>query len=356
MATSSFAQPPAPASLDALLGQALEDRNIPAMAVLTIRDGAIAGQAVRGVRAAGRPEPARLDDAWHIGSDGKAMTATMIARLVERGTLSWSTPLPALLPGTPMRPEYRDVTLVDLLSHRAGLRDLDDTRDAALLAAAFADRRPLPEQRQALARTVLAEPPIGPAHAESSYSNSGYVLAAAIAERATGRSFEALMQAEVFEPLGMKVAYADSRPGEVLGHKAGKPLTGPQADNPRLFAPAGEVRLTMHDWAVFAIDQMAGERGQGKLLKAPTYLFLHAPQGDTSAALGWGVRTTWPKEAPIRMISHAGSNGYWNALIALAPDRQGGVLVAANAGDGTDAEKAETAVILTLMREVAAQP
>ncbi len=353
LAPAALAQTP-PARLDGLLANALEDRNIPAMAVLVIRDGKIAGQAVRGVRAADSPEPARPDDLWHIGSDGKAMTATLVARLVERGTLSWTTPLKTLLPGVQMRPEYQDVTLVELLSHRAGLRDLDDTRDAGLLAAAFADTRPLPQQRQAFARTVLNEPPIGPARADSSYSNSGYVLAAAVAEQATGRPFETLMQTEVFKPLGMQVAYADSRRGQILGHQAGKPLTGPKADNPRLFAPASEVKLTMRDWARFAIDQMAGEHGQGKLLKPATYVFLHKPQGQTSAALGWGVRTTWPKAAPIRMLSHAGSNGYWNALIALAPDQSGGVLVAANAAEGTETQKAETALLLTLMQEVAA--
>ena len=64
------------------------------------------------------------------------MTATMIARLVDRGVLSWSAPLKTILPGVSMRPEYEGVTLADLLSHRAGLRDLDDTADAAMIEAA----------------------------------------------------------------------------------------------------------------------------------------------------------------------------------------------------------------------------
>ena len=336
-------------ALNGLLDAALEDHSIPAMTVLVIRDGKIAGQAVRGVRAADSPDPARIDDAWHIGSDAKAMTATMIARLVERGTLSWTTPLRTLLPGVRMRPEYQDLTLIELLSHRAGLRDLDDTVDAKMIADAFADTRPLPRQRQAFAMTVLNEAPIGPARAASVYSNSDYVLAGAIAEQATGKSFETLVQEEVFAPLGMKVEFSASRRGQVLGHQAGKALTGPKSDNPQLFGPAGEVKLTMHDWALFAIDQMAGEKGQGRLLKQDTYRLLHTRQGDTNAALGWGVKTDWPKDAPIRMLTHAGSNGYWNALIALAPDQAGGVLIAANAAEGTDVQKRQTAILLKLM-------
>lgn len=346
--------PVAAADLDALLASALQDPAIPAMTVLVIRDGKVEGQAVRGVRAVGSPDPARLTDAWHIGSDAKAMTATMIARLVERGVLSWTTPLKTLLPDTPMRPEFQDVTLLELLSHRAGLRDLDDTVDAGLLASAFADTRPLPVQRADFAKLVLNEAPIGPARAESSYSNSGYVLAGAIAERATGKPFETLMRQEVFAPLGMRTSYELAKPGEVLGHLDGKPLTGLKSDNPRLVAPAGEVRLTLADWALFAIDQMAGEQGRGKLLKPATYRLLHTPQGDTSAALGWGVRT-WPKGAPTRMLSHSGSNGYWNALIGLLPDLQSGVLVAANsASEGTEA--AQVKVLRAVMGELVPAP
>jgi CubicO group peptidase (beta-lactamase class C family) len=339
--------------LDAVLAKALKDHTIPAMAVLVIRDGRIDQQAVRGVRAADSADPARLNDVWHIGSDAKAMTATLIARLVERGTLAWNTPLKSLLPDIPMRSEYQDVTLVELLSHRSGLPTDIDVK----LVDAFAkDKRALPAQRQALARVALNDAPVASARADANYSNSGFIIAAAIAEKATGKSYETLMQQEVFHPLGMTVDFSPSRRGQILGHSAGKPLTGPAADNPLVYAPAGAIKLTMHDWALFAIDQMAGEHGQGKLLKQETYVFLHTPQGDTPAALGWGVKKNFPPAAPMRLLIHAGSNGYWNAVIALAPDIQSGVLVAANAGEGTDAEKREKEIVMTEVTAFAKTP
>lgn len=340
------------AALNMLLDEAMaENPGVPAMAVLVIRDGAVAEQVVLGVRAIDTADAALIGDRWHIGSDAKAMTATMIARLVDRGLLSWSAPLKSLLPDTAMRPEYETVTLADLLSHRAGLRDLDDTADAVLLEAAFVDVRPLPEQRRAFAATALQEAPIGPVRGESVYSNSGYVLAAVVAEQATGKSFEQLMQDEVFQPLGMSVAYAPSERGQVLGHLDGRPLTGLRADNPPLIAPAGAVKLSMADWARFAIDQMAGEKGHGALLPAASYVALHTPQGETSAALGWGVRNSWPAESPTRLLMHAGSNGHWNALIALSPDQAGGVLIVANAA-GPAVEALQTAILMTLMSDV----
>lgn len=356
-ASPALAQPvDRSAVLNTMVDEAMaENPAIPAMAVLVIRDGKAAEQTVRGVRARDAADKAAANDIWHIGSDAKAMTATMIARLVDRGVLSWSAPLKTMLPGVPMRAEYESVTLADLLSHRAGLRDLDDTADAAMIEAAFVDTRPLPQQRRAFAAVVLNEAPIGPARGQSVYSNSDYLLAAAVAEQATGKSFEQLMQDEVFHPLGMTVVFAPSARGQVLGHREGKPLTGLRADNPPLFAPAGAVKLSMADWARFAIDQMAGEKGRGALLPASAYIALHKPQGDTAAALGWGVRGTWPAGAPVRILMHAGSNGYWDALIALAPDKDGGVLIVANAG-GAEIEAVQTAVLMTLMADVVQSP
>lgn len=170
-----------------------------------------------------------------------------------------------------------------------------------------------------------------------------------MAERATGQSFESLMQEQVFTPLGMQVDTGPSRHGQALGHKGGKPLTGLAADIPPFFAPAGAtMKMSLADWSKFVLDQMAGERGAGKLLSQQGYRFLHAPQGESSAALGWGVKSNWPAHAPMRLLMHAGSNGYWNALVALAPDTQSGVLVVANAGEGTGAEQQETRLVMGL--------
>lgn len=114
---------PPPADLDALLQAAMSGRAVPAMAALAIRGGEAGALVCRGQRSVDGPDPVRAGDAWHIGSCSKAMTATVIARLVERGSLAWSTTLDTLLPNLAegMRPAYREVTLVDLLSHRAGL-------------------------------------------------------------------------------------------------------------------------------------------------------------------------------------------------------------------------------------------
>jgi CubicO group peptidase (beta-lactamase class C family) len=335
----SFATAAAAQTADEVIAKAMAGHSkVPAMAVLVIRNGGVTEEAVRGVRAMDAPDKAAPGDVWHLGSDSKAMTATMIARLVERGVLSWDAPLETLLPdlAADMRPEYRKVTLVQLLSHTAGL---PENADFAFIKTFYDDPRPLPEQRLTYARRALTDAPIAPPGTKVSYSNSGLMIAAVVAERATGRSFEELMREEVFGPLGMTTAgFGPTHRGQPLGHEAGKPLTGNPADNPLAWAPAGGMHMSLRDWSKFAIDQMEGEQGGGKLLRRETYAYLHTPVLGASA-LGWGVVQNKFGVAG-RLLQHAGSNGDWFALIGIVPELHDGVLVATNAAEDAEADKA----------------
>ena len=315
-------------SVDTVLATAMRGRSVPGMAVLLLRNGAVAGQAVRGVRALDAPDRVTPADVWHIGSDTKAMTATMIARLVERGVLAWDAPLPTLLPvlAAGMQPAYRGVTLHDLFSHQAGL---PANVDLATLDAFRQDPRPIRDQRLAYARLALGQPPAYVPRTGDLYSNSGPVIAAVAAEQATGLTYEELMRREVFAPLGMtSAAFGPTHRGEPLGHAHGTPMAGREADNARVLAPAGEIHLSMRDWGAFALDQMAGEHGRGRLLRPATYRLLHTPgRTGSTFALGWALRASL-HGVPGPFLTHAGSNTYWYAVIVLAPATESGILVA----------------------------
>ncbi len=63
--------------------------NVPALAGILMHGDRVAGIGAVGYRKLGESTLVSRDDRWHLGSVGKSMTATMIARLVERGVLSW---------------------------------------------------------------------------------------------------------------------------------------------------------------------------------------------------------------------------------------------------------------------------
>lgn len=313
------------------------------MAVLEVRNGRVAWELVRGVREAGTQDQVRRGDVWHLGSNGKPMTATLIARLVERGELSWSDRLEELLPefAAVVHPGYREVTLLDLVSHRSGLAA---NTDASFVAAFDHDPRPLPEQRLAYLRRALNEAPAAP-RGNYHYSNTGFVAAGAAAERATGATFEDLLRREIFEPLQMKsVGFGPTPRGQPLGHADGVALTPPRGDNPLMWAPAGGMHMSLGDWAKFAIDQMKGRRGGGKLLQPGAYRFLHTPREAAGPAVDWGVETQ--PYGPL--LIHTGSNGLWYAVTALAPDLLNAVVVATNAEAGGAAASGRALELITL--------
>src|SRR5688500_13369232 len=83
--------------LQAIVEKTRAETGSPGLGALVWRRGKTM-QAVSGVRIAGRPEKIQHDDAWHIGSNGKAMTATLVARDVEAKRVSFDTPLAVIFP------------------------------------------------------------------------------------------------------------------------------------------------------------------------------------------------------------------------------------------------------------------
>src|SRR6476619_5191810 len=115
--------------------------------------------------------------------------------------------LPASLPAfaDAINPAYRNVTVAQLLSHTAGLPPLTDDKELPPFMAAIKPANEVKAQREAIARKYLTMPPASNA-GDFAYSNIGFIIAGAIAETRTGKTWEDLIREEVFAPLGIKSA------------------------------------------------------------------------------------------------------------------------------------------------------
>ncbi len=106
------------------LVETMRDRyNLPAMGAIIVAQGQIAEQSVSGVRSNSSNGQVSISDRWHIGSVTKAMTATLTAIMVEQSLITWATTPMDVWPeyAASMHPQYQTVTIVDLLSHHAGI-------------------------------------------------------------------------------------------------------------------------------------------------------------------------------------------------------------------------------------------
>ena len=106
---------------------------LPALAAAVVKDGRIIAIGAVGTRVLGTEIPVAVDDRFHIGSDTKAMTATLAAKLIDEGKLSWTSTigdvLGPIIPG--LKPSFAAITLEKLLSHTSGL-PTDNEEIAAL--------------------------------------------------------------------------------------------------------------------------------------------------------------------------------------------------------------------------------
>lgn len=342
IAPAAKADPATQSFLEATLNAARDKHNLPAAAALIQIDGKIEAEAAIGLRAVGHPEAPSTEDRWHIGSDTKAFTATLIARLVEQNVMHFDDTLAASFPSfaKSMHPAYRNITIAQLLSHTSGLPPLTDDKDLAEYVAASARAKSVTAKRLALARHYLRKPPPSPA-GEFAYSNMGFIIAGAIAEARTGKSWEQLIHEQIFTPLGIVSAGfgPPGAPGRVDQPRGHRVVDGgfvpiepgdPAGDNPPSLGPAGTINIALKDWRLFAQDQLDGVHGRSALLRPETYRKLHTPVTEVYA-LGWGAKLG-ADGAPL-LITHSGSNGFWLADVRIMPKRDMLFLVVINAGD-----------------------
>jgi CubicO group peptidase (beta-lactamase class C family) len=294
--------------------KALDQGKIPAMACVTFDETNTLNFAIVGTTRADRKTKPANDAAWHIGSDGKAMTATLMARLVEKKLVNWDTTLAEIFPreAKDFHPDAATITITQLLSHTAGLPANPEGPDRL-------------KSRLAVTKIALKEKP-GEGFL---YSNWGYIIAGAVIEKLTGTTWEKAIEKELFDPLGIKSFGFGAPTGNraIRGHVNGQPTpTGFAGDNPTLYGPAGGLHLSLADWVLFAQDHLKGHQGKGKLLTKESYQKLHTPVAD-NYALGWLTRT---KDGQTTFLGHDGSNTMWYARISLDLEKGTGVCIVTN--------------------------
>ena len=313
---------------------------VPAVAGMLVRDGRVVDEVAVGVRKAGDPTRVRIDDPFHLGSDTKAMTATLVAMLVDRGELSWTSTLGELFPGiASMDPAYRDVTVEMLLAHRAGLGSESTFDDGRLFASLRAPGLDAVDGRRLVARAMLSSPPLHVPGSTFAYSNAGYLIVGAIIEEKTGKRWEAVMRDELFAPLGMTRcgfgALGNPRSpvaGVPWGHRASD--GGWQAvvlDNPETLGPAATVHCPMAEWMAFVTLHLDAFNGRPRLVSAAGFAKLHGAWPDQAYTPGGWLRTEGPgTDGPV--FSHEGSNTLNYAIAWWAPAQRAAIVTVANAG------------------------
>lgn len=324
--------------LDDLVRRTRDRFGVPAVAVIALNSKGVTLQSVQGVRVAGRADSVTADDYFHIGSVSKSALSWIAARLVAQGRVSWDTEFFAVFPEwrDSADPGYARVTLEDLLSCRAGIRpytllEVDPLPEYGLVGS---------EARRAFVRDLVRQPPSAPKGRDGRfrllYSNASYTMAALLLEEVSGQSYESLVDGVLNREMGLATKPgwpnrigADQPWGHMITRDGVEPM-GPEHPYrmPDLLAPAGDLSMTVRDYAEYTRRHLAGLRGEDTAIAGDEYERIHF--GHEGFALGAGGS----RFRGERVSNLAGTTGTFYAVSYLAPESDFALVILMNAGAG----------------------
>ncbi len=305
---------------DLFVEEFLNENQLPGLIAAVIDDDSILKLAAAGVREYGEDTPITPHDLIHIGSCTKAMTSYVLQQLIDEDVLSWESTLLDVYPEwkDSIHNDYHETTLHQYVTHTSG--------SPANAPYHFANHRlKMIYRRGDLIKKNLKE---SAPHNSYTYSNLGYIIAGHMAETKTNKTWEALIEQYLFNPLEMKT-FGFGPPGvkdtliQPRGHTVSSTdIWTPQFfDNLPVLGPAGTVHLTISDWSKFIQHMFLKENALTK------HKFLLTPK-EADYACGWVLAK--PSWANGQTYWHNGSNNTWYTLVWTTPETNRAYLVSTN--------------------------
>jgi D-alanyl-D-alanine carboxypeptidase len=348
---ASAAAPPAPAGaddagfrerVDRAAAEVLASTGTPSASIAIVRDGKIDYVKAYGDAKLSPKVPARPEMRYSVGSISKQFTATGILMLAEEGKLSLDDPVSRFVPDLT---RAGDVRLRQLLSHTSGYQDywpqdyVPPFMTKPVTAADILDR---------WAKKPLDFEP----GTRWQYSNTGYVVAGVILEKASGEKLLPFLTARIFRPLHMESIVnidqdrlTESDPTGYMRYALGPPRPAPKEGKGWLFA-AGELAMTAEDLARWDVGMI-----ERRLLKPASY---QEQQTDVllknGLATGYGLGVDVKRVAAHRAIAHGGEVSGFSSENVVFPD-DGAAIVVLTSADATGAPDALAEKIAPMLFE-----
>ncbi len=308
--------------IDHAANDVLTATGVPSASIAIVKDSQIAYLQAYGNGRLDPSTPARPEMRYSVGSISKQFTATAILLLQEQGKLSLDDKVAKFIPNLT---RANEVSIRQLLSHTSGYQDYwpQDYVMPMMLQPTTAQR--ILDQ---WARKPLDFDP----GTRWQYSNTNYVIAGVIAEKASGMPLLDFLHRNIFDPLGMasvtntdQEKLGDSDATGYMRYALGPLRMSPKEGRGWLFA-AGELAMTASDlakWDLSIINQ--------KVLKPSSY-----KEFETEVRLNNGVGTEYglgvdvTMESGRRVLQHDGEVSGYTSQNTVFPDDDVAIVVLTN--------------------------
>jgi len=294
-------------------------KGIPGLAVAVAVDGKLVYSEGFGYADLEQRVPAWPTTKFRIGSISKPLTAVGLMELVEAGKVDLDAPVQKYVPSFPDKGAVITVRMV--AGHLGGIRHYKDDE--------FTIQKHYDNVLDGL-KIFENDPLVSPPGTKFNYSSYGYNLLSAVVESASGESFLAYMQGQVFGRLGLVHTVPDQNRQLVEQRsrfyeypKEGPVENAPYVDNSYKWAGGGFLS-TAEDLVRFGSALL-----QPGILKADTLKTMFTAQ-KTNYAIGWGIHKS--KSGKLEYEHSGGSVGGTSQLI-LYPETHVVVALVTNLSD-----------------------
>jgi CubicO group peptidase (beta-lactamase class C family) len=311
---------------------------VPGAAIAVIQDGTIVLERGLGVRELNTSEPVTPDTLFMIGSMTKPLTSLMMARLVDRGTFAWDTPVTTLLPSFALGdPDAtRRVTMAHTVCACTGLPRWD-------MEFIFEWEGSTPEKRIELLRAMTPTTGFGETFQYSNLmvATGGYVAAmAATKGKDLRRGYVDTMTAEVLRPLGMTATALDLDEARTREHARPhgrtlmfdpQPIATETERGVDSVMPAGGAWSNVRDlsrWLLLELND--GTLDGTQIVSSRNLLERRKPQARINARQSYGLALFLDESRGLQAIGHGGNTFGFTADATFFPDHGLGLVVLTN--------------------------
>lgn len=310
------------ADIDKRVIEVVKKYKIPSLSVMLLSQDKVMVHESFGVRKNGEDDKVTNSDSFHLGSCGKAFTASLILKLYDEGKLSLDDSVTKYIKSLDAK-KFEDVKIKHLLSHSAGI--VGNVEGKPWEDMFSFDITPSEGRNIAVNYLNMAKR-IGKGGTVYEYSNIGYMLLGQIIEKVESKPFEVVISEKLFQPFKMKScsfgpAGRNDSTAQPWAHRLEKGKYIPQdpklinSDNPPAMSPAGGISCSQSDWGNFIKFVMDVGSNRDYLSKeARSYMSKANLDNYTFGA--WGkVSRDWSGV----LLAHAGSNtlNYSYAIVGL---------------------------------------
>ncbi len=311
-------------------------RGVPGMVYAVFTADSIIEFNVVGFRVFKQKDSIQKKDRFNIGTNTAALTAFIAANLVDEGKIKWDSKLLDVYPEFKKKifPVYKSITLQDLIGSRSRIQPFTELADWSktpdIKGNIIARRKNFtfwmiqrkPNMDNFLQKKIV-------------FSLAGYVMAASMMEKVTGKAWEDLLTEYVRKPLKISLHYSWPNltdPASPYGHwSAGNYFRAEEPDtwlkvNPILY-PAHDVALNMPDYIKFMQENLRGLSGEKTILPQAGFEFLFFGMPDY--AMGWNNGSLNDQAFAF----HEGISLLFNCRTEILKEKKRGIIVMCNSGD-----------------------